>query len=360
MYRSCTRMFIPQQVGQLSSHPAQAPAQGAGRFGVAAAAAAAAAAAKGSQPVRPSPEQLRATTAASSHPGASAAVTQSRVHQLCTQGFFVVDGVADSSLVASAQQGAEALRSVGLMMPVSQQRDMGRLDEILVLNEQGSRLVIGGPKSAEPTVQRALTTPESASLAALAALLKGIPQSIMQHAPSASETSEVSNWEQKQRQQSPVSHPAHDGQLENVRSRSSSSGAVWQPPEMAVPQSLMLAVYPGGETYYARHKDNDDSYQVPKAEQHNNPAWAGPPGQRIRDRAVTSIIYLNKDWDADRDGGCLRLFHTDGSGQFTDVAPESGRLVVFQACAVEHEVLPAFRQRWAMTAWVPTLKSFQE
>eukprot|EP00983_Pelagomonas_calceolata_P109163 1159528-Pelagomonas_calceolata.AAC.6 len=48
-----------------------------------------------------------------------------------------------------------------LSQQLSQQRDMGRLDEILVLNEQGSRLVIGGPKSAEPTVQRALTTPES-------------------------------------------------------------------------------------------------------------------------------------------------------------------------------------------------------
>eukprot|EP00983_Pelagomonas_calceolata_P109165 1159528-Pelagomonas_calceolata.AAC.8 len=214
-------------------------------------------------------------------------------------------------------------------------------------------------------------------------------------------------------------------------------------PGHRLPGFLKAGVYcpstcAGGETYYARHKDNDDSYQVPKAEQHNNPAWAGPPGQRIRDRAVTSIIYLNKDWDADRDGGCLRLFHTDGRldvarctwhmshnataaiyhlarssnhlptsylipcarsplkspvpcacpplhahlcndlsflslpllyhmrpsklpcGQFTDVAPESGRLVVFQACAVEHEVLPAFRQRWAMTAWVPTLKSFQE
>ncbi len=48
------------------------------------------------------------------------------------------------------------------------------------------------------------------------------------------------------------------------------------------------------------------------------------------------------------------------SGRFTDVEPECGRLVVFQACAVEHEVLPAFLQRWAMTAWIPTLKSFQE
>ncbi|KAF5833985.1 hypothetical protein DUNSADRAFT_9511 [Dunaliella salina] len=259
---------------QPSPHP-QAPVPGTWRFSAAAAAAAdaAAAAAKGSQPARPSLEQLRATTAACSHPAASAAVTQSRVHQLCTQGFFVVDGVADPSLVASAHRGAESLRSVGLMIPVSQQRDMGRLDEILVFNEQqGSRLVVRGPKSVEPAVQEALTTPESASLAALAALLKGIPQSIMQHAPPASEESGASSEQGKQQrqqqqqqqqqeesglQQSLESHPMGEGQLQNNWSRSSSSGAAWQPPEMAVPQSLMLAVYPAGgvsegRTPYAR------------------------------------------------------------------------------------------------------------
>ena len=75
---------------------------------------------------------------------------------------------------------------------------------------------------------------------------------------------------------------------------------------------------------------------------------------------MTAILYLNKDWQPEQDGGCLRLYHLHGNGAFTDVAPESGRIVVFQACAVEHEVLPAHKQRWAMTAWVPTLKSLQE
>ena len=44
---------------------------------------------------------------------------------------------------------------------VAQQRDLGRLDEILVLNEQGSRLVVAGPKASEPAVQKVLALPEA-------------------------------------------------------------------------------------------------------------------------------------------------------------------------------------------------------
>ena len=37
--------------------------------------------------------------------------------------------------------------------------------------------------------------------------------------------------------------------------------------------------------------------------------------------------------------------------EWQDVLPEGGRLVVFLAGAVEHEVLPAYAPRVALTAW---------
>ena len=83
-------------------------------------------------------------------------------------------------------------------------------------------------------------------------------------------------------------------------------------------------------------------------------------------RRVTSILYLNESNWPSADGGALRVYHpqkpsdnTDavGSGdsdrdsQCVDVYPQGGRLVVFMAGAVEHEVLPAYAARVALTAW---------
>ena len=63
-------------------------------------------------------------------------------------------------------------------------------------------------------------------------------------------------------------------------------------------------------------------------------------------RRVTAILYLNPDWQPEH-GGQLRL-HLDPP---RDVEPFSERLVVFLSDRVEHEVLPAFADRWAITAW---------
>jgi len=38
---------------------------------------------------------------------------------------------------------------------------------------------------------------------------------------------------------------------------------------------IQIAWCAGGKAYYARHKDNDDSYEVPVAERQDSPAWAG-------------------------------------------------------------------------------------
>jgi SM-20-related protein len=75
---------------------------------------------------------------------------------------------------------------------------------------------------------------------------------------------------------------------------------------------------------------------------------------RFRDddrRALTAIVYLNDQW-TDADGGQLR-FWTDpsGEGECIDIQPSGGTLVTFLSELYWHEVLPARRQRLALTGW---------
>lgn len=62
-----------------------------------------------------------------------------------------------------------------------------------------------------------------------------------------------------------------------------------------------------------------------------------------RSRRLTAIWYLNRQWS----GGNLRL-HVDPP---VDLEPAFDRLVVFLSEDIEHEVLPAESERWAITAW---------
>lgn len=87
-----------------------------------------------------------------------------------------------------------------------------------------------------------------------------------------------------------------------------------------------MTVYPIG-TYYKRHLDQF----------------------RKDDRRKLSIIcYLNKNWRAEL-GGQLRIY-TDNSS--VDVLPLAGRLVCFRSDMLEHEVLPATRERLSLTGWM--------
>lgn len=90
---------------------------------------------------------------------------------------------------------------------------------------------------------------------------------------------------------------------------------------------LQLACYPGGGAHYARHRD-------------------AFPGQS--NRRATAIWYANAGW-APEHGGMLRLFPEDSAP--VDVEPSLDRLVVFLSERLEHEVLPAFAPRLALTAW---------
>ena len=83
-----------------------------------------------------------------------------------------------------------------------------------------------------------------------------------------------------------------------------------------------------------------------------------PPGasyQRHRDRfrddderVLSCVLYLNEAW-SEADGGALRIYV--GGGLARDILPVGGTLVCFLSDRFEHEVLPATRERLALTGW---------
>ena len=90
-----------------------------------------------------------------------------------------------------------------------------------------------------------------------------------------------------------------------------------------------LALYPPG-SFYGKHLDcfQDASHRV-----------------------VTCILYLNEDWQQ-VDGGLLRFYlNESGDGEYIDIEPLSGRLVVFLSRRFFHEVLPAQKDRLSLTGW---------
>lgn len=85
------------------------------------------------------------------------------------------------------------------------------------------------------------------------------------------------------------------------------------------------AAYPPGAGY-ARHRD------------------------RFRDddaRVLSLVSYLNEDWQP-ADGGALRVH---GEGDDVDVMPTGGSSVCFLS-EIEHEVLPARRERLSIAGWM--------
>jgi SM-20-related protein len=86
------------------------------------------------------------------------------------------------------------------------------------------------------------------------------------------------------------------------------------------------AIYPPG-AFYKRHRDcfrGDD------------------------ERILSCVLYLNESW-TEADGGALRIY-VDG-GTTRDILPLGGTLVCFLSDRFEHEVLPATRERLALTGW---------
>ena len=72
-------------------------------------------------------------------------------------------------------------------------------------------------------------------------------------------------------------------------------------------------------------------------------------------RKLSVICYLNDAWQP-TDGGQLAVYvpQPDGSEQTTLIDPTGGRLVCFDSGLLEHEVLPATRERLSITGWLRT------
>ncbi len=87
-----------------------------------------------------------------------------------------------------------------------------------------------------------------------------------------------------------------------------------------------MTIYPVG-SYYKRHLDQF------KKDDH---------------RKLSAICYLNEDWKKEH-GGQLRIYLPDGT---RDILPIAGRLVCFRSDLLEHEVLPATRERLSLTGWM--------
>lgn len=66
-------------------------------------------------------------------------------------------------------------------------------------------------------------------------------------------------------------------------------------------------------------------------------------------RVLSLVSYLNEDWQPGH-GGALRLYLPSGP---VDVLPQLGTGVCFRS-EIEHEVLPAQRQRFSVAAWMRT------
>ncbi len=65
-------------------------------------------------------------------------------------------------------------------------------------------------------------------------------------------------------------------------------------------------------------------------------------------RKFSVVTYLNDDW-SEEDGGQLVLYLPQGD---VTVVPKWGTTVVFKSDVIEHEVMPARRNRYSVTGWL--------
>lgn len=116
---------------------------------------------------------------------------------------------------------------------------------------------------------------------------------------------------------------------------------------LSVPPSVMLACYDGQGAFYKPHMDSSGT----------DP------------RRLTAIVYLvPPDWDAapSKDGGQLVWWLVDEYEQpkygtaRNCLDPRAGRLVLFNARTVMHEVLPTHRKRFALTLWYFSASDHQQ
>jgi len=101
----------------------------------------------------------------------------------------------------------------------------------------------------------------------------------------------------------------------------------------------MIACFPGEGAHYVKHVDNHQK----------------------DGRCITAIYYLNKDWVPETDGGALKVYSACVPGVIAEVNPIFDRIIFFWSDRRNpHEVMPAYRDRYAITVWYMDEKEKQE
>jgi SM-20-related protein len=70
----------------------------------------------------------------------------------------------------------------------------------------------------------------------------------------------------------------------------------------------------------------------------------------VSSRRLTTILYLNPDWQPN-DGGELVIYAEDSQSVLETVLPTFGTMVLFLSEDFPHEVLSAKRSRYSLTGW---------
>jgi SM-20-related protein len=72
--------------------------------------------------------------------------------------------------------------------------------------------------------------------------------------------------------------------------------------------------------------------------------------QGKKNRILSTVYYLNNDWQPD-DGGELILFDTGGVAVIATVKPKMGTMIIFLSEVFPHEVLISHTTRRSITGW---------
>lgn len=98
-----------------------------------------------------------------------------------------------------------------------------------------------------------------------------------------------------------------------------------------------------------------DTYSSANSDEANIAAASASSSDGPLVRLITCVYYLNEDWRPEHQGH-IRVFvkptaETVHTQQHWDIAPKLDTLVVFRSHDVEHEVLPTYHERMAITVW---------
>jgi SM-20-related protein len=69
-----------------------------------------------------------------------------------------------------------------------------------------------------------------------------------------------------------------------------------------------------------------------------------------RNRILSTVLYLNEDWQA-CDGGELVVYESTGKSIIATVNPTFGRMIIFLSDAFPHEVLVSHKTRRSIAGW---------